>query len=310
MKKIVFMGTPEIAVPSLKALVENGFNIPLVITQPDKPKGRGQNMAFSPVKECALSYGLNVYQPEKIRNNQEAMDIIKACKPDFFAVVAYGKILPQEILDIPKTAPINVHFSLLPKYRGPAPVNWAILNGESLPVFVYKDSKVLSGSMNKDNNFLMKVTKTFDESTLTKIIELVKNEESKKSNSEKFISKFAKYYTPCVLVLAILYFFIPFAVHQFVFDNQALNYIKGSINILLTSCPCSLVISVPLTFFISIGKLSKIGVLVKGSYNIETLNKCDVFAFIDWLPCPISIDNCFFLCKTACSINQKTLLSP
>ena len=80
MKKIVFMGTPEIAVPSLKALVENGFNIPLVITQPDKPKGRGQNMAFSPVKECALSYGLNVYQPEKIRNNQEAMDIIKASK--------------------------------------------------------------------------------------------------------------------------------------------------------------------------------------------------------------------------------------
>ena len=131
MKKIVFMGTPEIAVPSLKALVENGFNIPLVITQPDKPKGRGQNMAFSPVKECALSYGLNVYQPEKIRNNMEAMDIIKSCQPDFFAVVAYGKILPQEILDIPKTAPINVHFSLLPKYRGPAPVNWAILNGES-----------------------------------------------------------------------------------------------------------------------------------------------------------------------------------
>lgn len=131
MKKIIFMGTPEIAVPSLKALVENGFDVALVITQPDKPKGRGQNMAFSPVKECALSLGLNVYQPEKIKNNNEAMEIIKNIEPDFFAVVAYGKILPQEILDIPKIAPINVHFSLLPKYRGPAPVNWAILNGET-----------------------------------------------------------------------------------------------------------------------------------------------------------------------------------
>lgn len=130
MKKIVFMGTPDIAVPSLKALVENGFDVALVITQPDKPKGRGQNMAFSPVKECALSLGLKCYQPEKIKNNSEAMEVIKSCEPDFFAVAAYGKILPQEILDIPKKAPINVHFSLLPKYRGPAPVNWAILNGE------------------------------------------------------------------------------------------------------------------------------------------------------------------------------------
>ncbi len=130
MKKIVFMGTPEIAVPSLKALIESGYDIPLVITQPDKPKGRGQSMAFSPVKECALSYNLNVYQPEKIKNNQEVIDKLKEIAPDFFAVVAYGKILPQEVLDIPNTAPINVHFSLLPKYRGPAPVNWAIMNGE------------------------------------------------------------------------------------------------------------------------------------------------------------------------------------
>ena len=130
MKKIVFMGTPEIAVPSLKALVENGFNIPLVITQPDKPKGRGQAVQFPPVKEYALSAGLNVYQPEKIKNNTEVMEKLKNISPDFFAVVAYGKILPQDILDIPKKAPVNVHFSLLPKYRGPAPVNWAIMNGE------------------------------------------------------------------------------------------------------------------------------------------------------------------------------------
>lgn len=130
MKKIVFMGTPDIAVPSLKALVENGFDIPLVITQPDKPKGRGQAVQFPPVKEYALTAGLEVYQPEKIKNNIEVMEKLKCISPDFLAVTAYGKILPQIVLDIPKTAPVNVHFSLLPKYRGPAPVNWAIMNGE------------------------------------------------------------------------------------------------------------------------------------------------------------------------------------
>ncbi|MDE7314835.1 MAG: methionyl-tRNA formyltransferase [Mucispirillum sp.] len=130
MKKIVFMGTPDIAVPSLKALVENGFDIPLVITQPDKPKGRGQAVQFPPVKEYALTAGLEVYQPEKIKNNTEVMEKLKHISPDFFAVAAYGKILPQVVLDIPNTAPVNVHFSLLPKYRGPAPVNWAIMNGE------------------------------------------------------------------------------------------------------------------------------------------------------------------------------------
>ncbi len=130
MKKIIFMGTPEIAVPSLKALLENGYNVPLVITQPDKPKGRGQAVLYSPVKEYALSQGLNIYQPETIKNNTEVFNIINSISPDFFAVVAYGKILPQSILNIPIQAPINVHFSLLPKYRGPAPVNWAIMNGE------------------------------------------------------------------------------------------------------------------------------------------------------------------------------------
>ncbi len=130
MKKIIFMGTPEIAVPSLTALVKYGYEIPLVITQPDKPKGRGQSVIFSPVKEYALSAGLNVYQPEKIKDNIEVLEKLKNIEPDFFAVAAYGKILPQAVLDIPKKAPVNVHFSLLPKYRGPAPVNWAIMNGE------------------------------------------------------------------------------------------------------------------------------------------------------------------------------------
>lgn len=126
------MGTPDIAVPSLRLLVENGFDVPLVVTQPDKPKGRGHSVQMPPVKEYAVSVGLNVYQPEKIRNNEEAYNTLKNLEPDFFAVAAYGKILPQEVLDIPKIAPVNVHFSLLPKYRGPAPVNWSIMNGDEL----------------------------------------------------------------------------------------------------------------------------------------------------------------------------------
>ena len=112
--KAIFMGTPDFAVPCLKSLCDVAEVI-AVITQPDKPKGRGQAVQFPPVKEYAISAGLNVYQPEKIKNNTEVMEKLKSISPDFFAVVAYGKILPQDILDIPKTAPVNVHFSLLPK---------------------------------------------------------------------------------------------------------------------------------------------------------------------------------------------------
>lgn len=130
MKKIVFMGTPEIAVPSLKILCENAFDIPLVITQTDKPKGRGRALAFPAVKEYALKAGLNVYQPEKIKGNDEVIRKLCDIEPDFLAVAAYGKILPEEVLNIPKIAPVNVHFSLLPKYRGPAPVNWSIMAGD------------------------------------------------------------------------------------------------------------------------------------------------------------------------------------
>jgi methionyl-tRNA formyltransferase len=125
------MGTPQIAVPSLQILKDNGFDIPLVLCQPDKPKGRGGKVQASPVKELALSLDLPIYQPAKLRNNQEAFEVLTACEPDFFAVVAYGKILPPAILSVPKYAPVNVHFSLLPKYRGAAPVNWAIRNGDS-----------------------------------------------------------------------------------------------------------------------------------------------------------------------------------
>lgn len=127
--KIVFMGTPDFAVPSLKALYDGGHSIDLVISQMDKPKGRGKKLKYTPVKESALELGLEVYQPENI-NHREAIEKIKEINPDFIVVVAYGQILKKEILDIPKYGCYNVHASLLPKYRGAAPINWAIINGE------------------------------------------------------------------------------------------------------------------------------------------------------------------------------------
>ena len=127
--RIVFMGTPEFAVPSLNALVESGYEICGVFTQPDKPKNRGMRLQASPVKEYALSVGLPVFQPVKMRDG-EALAILQRLKPDLIAVAAYGKILPVDILETPPLGCINVHSSLLPKYRGAAPINWAILNGE------------------------------------------------------------------------------------------------------------------------------------------------------------------------------------
>ena len=129
--KIVFMGTPDIAVNTLERLYDLNYDIALVITREDKPKGRGKELSITPIKEFALSKGLKIYQPNKLRGNDEAVSILKDIAPDFFVVVAYGRILPKEILDIPKIAPVNLHFSLLPKYRGAAPVNWAIFNGET-----------------------------------------------------------------------------------------------------------------------------------------------------------------------------------
>ncbi len=124
------MGTPEFAKASLEKLYISGFDIVGVYTNPDRPAGRGMKLKASPVKEYALSKGLNVYQPEKIKNNEEIISNIKELNPDIIAVVAYGKILPKDILEIPKYGCINVHASLLPKYRGAAPMQWAIINGE------------------------------------------------------------------------------------------------------------------------------------------------------------------------------------
>lgn len=130
MLKILFMGTPDFAMESLKALYEAKYNIVGVVTNPDRPKGRGMKMIASPVKEYALEKHLEVYQPEKVRNNEEFLNTVKKINPDLICVVAYGKILPKELLEIPKMGCINVHGSLLPKYRGAAPIQWAVLNGD------------------------------------------------------------------------------------------------------------------------------------------------------------------------------------
>ena len=146
---IVFMGTPDFAEKSLEALFEAGHNIMGVVTNPDRPKGRGMKLVPSPVKEYAISKNLKIYQPEKVRNNNEFLEEIKTLNPDVICVVAYGKILPKELLDIPKYGCINVHGSLLPKYRGAAPIQWAVINGDKLTgiTTMYMDEGMDTGDM-------------------------------------------------------------------------------------------------------------------------------------------------------------------
>ena len=127
--KAIFMGTPEFAIPSFEALYESDFEIALVVTQPDRPKGRGKKLSSPPVKLVALEHDIEVFQPERIKDS-EAIEKIKQVKPDLIIVVAFGQILPKEILELPRYGCINVHASLLPKYRGAAPINFAIINGE------------------------------------------------------------------------------------------------------------------------------------------------------------------------------------
>ena len=128
--RILFMGTPDFAVASLRRLVEDGHDVCGVFTQPDKPKNRGHKMAFSPVKEYALTQNIPVYQPLKMRDG-EALSIVQSLAPELIVVAAYGKILPEDILNTPPYGSVNVHSSVLPKYRGAAPINWAILNGDT-----------------------------------------------------------------------------------------------------------------------------------------------------------------------------------
>ena len=147
--KIVFMGTPDFAEKSLEAVYNAGHEILAVVTNPDRPKGRGMKMVASPVKEFAVLKNLKIYQPEKVRKNVEFIEEIKKLEPDVICVVAYGKILPKEILEIPKLGCINVHGSLLPKYRGSAPIQWAVINGEKVTgvTTMYMDIGMDTGDM-------------------------------------------------------------------------------------------------------------------------------------------------------------------
>lgn len=129
--KVIFMGTPDFSVGTLKALVEAGYEVVLAVTQPDKPKGRGKEMQFTPVKECATEYGIPVYQPKRIRE-PECVQVLRNYEADIMVVVAFGQILPKEILEMCPYGCVNVHASLLPKYRGAAPIQWAIIDGEEV----------------------------------------------------------------------------------------------------------------------------------------------------------------------------------
>ncbi|HBF6022792.1 TPA: methionyl-tRNA formyltransferase [Clostridioides difficile] len=146
--KIVFMGTPDIAVPCLQKIIDEKYEILGVVTQPDKPKGRGKKLGMSPVKELAIENNIPIYQPVKARD-KEFIDKIKSLNPDVIVVVAFGQILPKEILEIPKLGCINVHVSLLPKYRGAAPINWVIINGEEKTgvTTMYMDEGLDTGDM-------------------------------------------------------------------------------------------------------------------------------------------------------------------
>lgn len=146
--KIVFMGTPDIAVPCLQKIIDEKYEILGVVTQPDKPKGRGKKLGMSPVKELAIGNNIPVYQPIKARD-KEFIDTMKSLNPDVIVVVAFGQILPKEILEIPRLGCINVHVSLLPKYRGAAPINWVIINGEEKTgvTTMYMDEGLDTGDM-------------------------------------------------------------------------------------------------------------------------------------------------------------------
>ena len=160
--RIVFMGTPDFAEKSLEAVYNAGHEIVGVVTNPDRPKGRGMKLEASPVKKYAESKNLKIYQPEKIRKNEEFIEEIRKLQPDVICVVAYGKILPKEILEIPKLGCINVHGSLLPKYRGAAPIQWAVLNGDKTTgvTTMYMDVGMDTGDM-----ILKKETQIGDDET-------------------------------------------------------------------------------------------------------------------------------------------------
>ncbi len=199
--KIIFMGTPDFAKESLEAIYEAGYEILAVVTNPDKPKGRGMKMIASPVKEYALEKNLKIYQPLKVRNNFEFIEEIKSLNPDMLCVVAYGKILPKELLEIPKYGSINVHGSLLPKYRGAAPIQWSVLNGDSETgiTTMFMDEGMDTGDMILQEKVTIDKEETTGElwDKLSKIgakllVETVKNIEKAEAKGNKSLEEIKK----------------------------------------------------------------------------------------------------------------------
>ena len=161
---VVFMGTPDFAVPTLEMLIEEGHTISAVVTQPDKPKGRGKKPSMPPVKEVALAHNLPVLQPERIKNDEAFISHIQSLNPDVIIVVAFGQILPESVLNIPKYGCINIHGSLLPKYRGAAPIQWAILNEEPKTgvTIMYMDKGMDTGDMLLKKEMLIDPKDTYE----------------------------------------------------------------------------------------------------------------------------------------------------
>ncbi|MGN0353395.1 MAG: methionyl-tRNA formyltransferase [Roseburia sp.] len=146
--RVIFMGTPDFAVGTLEEIIKAGHEVVLVVSQPDKQKGRGKTVQPTPVKECALAHGIEVYQPKRVREN-ECVEYLRSYQPDIIVVVAFGQIVSREILDMPKYGCINVHASLLPKYRGAAPIQWAVLNGDKVSgvTIMHMDEGIDTGDM-------------------------------------------------------------------------------------------------------------------------------------------------------------------
>ena len=163
---IVFMGTPDFARESLQKLVESGYNVSLVITNPDKPRGRGLKAQYSPVKGYAIEAELEIEEPLKLKNNEEIINKIKEKEPDIICVVAYGKIIPKEILELPKIGCINVHGSLLPKYRGAAPIQWAVINGDKKTGIT---TMFINEKMDEGDMLLKKEVKIGEDETLGEV---------------------------------------------------------------------------------------------------------------------------------------------
>ena len=163
--KVIFAGTPDFAAAALKAIAVAGFEIPLVLTQPDRPKGRGMQLAPSPVKQAALELGLRVAQPEKLRNNAEALQMLKEVEADVMVVAAYGLILPQDVLDTPKHGCLNIHASLLPRWRGAAPIQRAIEAGdaETGVCIMQMDIGLDTGSVVSEHRYAIQPTNTANE---------------------------------------------------------------------------------------------------------------------------------------------------